>query len=138
MACVLEKQAYKLQPTRHKMSATQAAGDVAGFFVPGLALATMAANSSVAHDLRAQLQRQSSRVALFLLQDAGFDISQAPLAWWRLASSHEITDTRMPPHAGYVYKALGETWRSAKEPQATPTQQTRDLMPVSEPAGNKQ
>jgi hypothetical protein len=48
------------------------------------------------------------------MHDAGFDVAQAPLAWWLLADkkSEGLDDTPLPPRAEYLYKTLGETWHS--------------------------
>jgi hypothetical protein len=57
---------------------------------------------------------QSGRVALCLMHDAGYDIDQAPLAWWLLASKKPKPISRIPlPHrAAYLYRILGETWNN--------------------------
>lgn len=111
MATVLEKQMLRLQPAGRAMTATQLAGTAGGLFIPGLGLATSAANFAVSKELQRHLNEESGRVSLFLLHDAGYDIFQAPLAWWLLASSKGIANGRPPQRAKYIYQILGETWR---------------------------
>ena len=112
ISTVLEKQDLRLQPAKHALTAAQVAGVAGGLFVPGLGLATSAANYAVAKDLRRHLEEESGRVSLFLLHDAGYDILQAPLAWWVLASSKNTASTPFPERAKYICKMLGESWRA--------------------------
>jgi hypothetical protein len=48
------------------------------------------------------------------LQDAQYDLSQAPLAWWLLASGKpkDLTNLTIPEHARYLYEVLGATWKT--------------------------
>ena len=103
ISTVLEKQDLRLQPTAHRM----AAESWAGLVVPGFGLASYAEYK----DLLRHLEEESGRVSLFLLHDAGYDIYQAPLAWWALGSAKGIGSTPLPRRAEYIYKMLGETWR---------------------------
>jgi hypothetical protein len=63
---------------------------VGGFFVPGLGLASEATGIA-AHNIQTNLLNQSGRVSLGYLHDAGYDIRQARLAWWTLASKPKKT-----------------------------------------------
>jgi hypothetical protein len=83
--------------------------------VPGLGLATSLATGGVAKHIQTVSLRQSGRVSLCLLHDAGYDITQAPLAWWLLGprTPKSIDKIPMPPRAATLYMALGTTWRSA-------------------------
>ena len=66
--------------------------------------------------------QQSGRVSLCLLHDAGYDIAQAPLAWWLLAPKKpaSIDQIKMPHRAATLYVALGTTWHPAAEPAQLP------------------
>jgi hypothetical protein len=66
--------------------------------------------------------QQSGRVGLCFLHDAGYDIAQAPLAWWLLAPRKPASIDRimMPPRAATLYIALGTTWHPAAEPAQLP------------------
>jgi len=72
--------------------------------------------------------QQSCRVSLYLLHDTGYDITQAPLAWWLLApkTPKPIADTKMPPRAITLYESLGTTWHpiatSNQQPSTAPRQ----------------
>lgn len=114
IACVLEKQTLRLRPTVHKMTAAGLLGGVGGAFVPGLGIATSAAGSAVNDKLMHQNQDQSGRVSLSLLHDAGFDIHEAPMAWWRLASPLNPLDTPLPRRAANLYKTLGQNWQGGE------------------------
>ncbi len=54
------------------------------------------------------------RVSLFLLHDAGYDIHEAPHAWWLLNSKKkDLAQIALPHRAAYLYQVLGTTWRSS-------------------------
>ena len=113
IAVALEKQTLRATPADHKMTAARIAGAAGGIFVPGLGLATdLAAGSAGAH-LLAQEQQQSGRVSLCLLHDAGYDLREAPLAWWLLAPTKptDIAHVPLPARAANLYVVLGTTWR---------------------------
>lgn len=57
---------------------------------------------------------QSGRVALCLMHDAGYDIEEAPKAWWLLNSKNPkpISKISLPHRAAYLYRILGETWNN--------------------------
>lgn len=114
IACALEKQTYRLAPSYAAMSTSQVASDVGGFFVPGLGLATGVANYASAKSIRTDLLDQSGRVSLGLLHDAGYDLQQAPIAWWLLAAkpSKSLAETKIPPRAENLYRTIGLIWRN--------------------------
>jgi hypothetical protein len=64
--------------------------------------------------IRTEEKEQSGRVSLVLLHDAGYDIDQAPVAWWLLDpfSQQPLTDIEIPDRAIYLYSILGETWHN--------------------------
>jgi Domain of unknown function (DUF5666) len=95
--------------------------------VPGVAVASFAYLNPITAPLlawgatdivKSQVERirdeQSDRVGLGLLHDAGYDINQAPVAWWLLASKkpQPIRRIPMPERAAYLYRILGETWNN--------------------------
>ncbi|QHS51872.1 hypothetical protein [Edaphobacter sp. 12200R-103] len=114
IACALEKQTYRLAPSYAAMSTSQVASNVGGFFVPGLGLATGVANYASAKSIRTDLLDQSGRVSLGLLHDAGYDLQQAPIAWWLLAAkpSKSLAETKIPPRAENLYRTIGLIWRN--------------------------
>jgi len=65
---------------------------------------------------RHKQQEQSGRVALALMHDAGYDIDQAPVAWWLLASKtpKPISEIPLPRRAAYLYRILGECWNNPR------------------------
>ena len=62
--------------------------------------------------IRTEEKEQSGRVSLALLHDAGYDIDQAPVAWWLLdpISQRPLTDIEISDRDIYLYSILGETW----------------------------
>ena len=113
MACALEKQQYRNAPAIEALSAATWGADVAGIFIPGVGLIGTG-TSIAAQDLATKTEDQSGRVSLGLLHDAGYDLDQAPMAWWLLASRKPEPTLRIPmPHrAAYLYRALGENWQN--------------------------
>jgi hypothetical protein len=114
IAAALEKQSYRMQPARENLTGTSLVGDAAGIFVPGLSLVTGIATYSAEKKIETDLVNQSGRVSLGLLHDAGYDIHQAPIAWWILAkgSANGLPGTSMPPRSANLYLSLSSTWRS--------------------------
>jgi|HubBroStandDraft_5_1064220.scaffolds.fasta_scaffold21342_3 hypothetical protein len=95
--------------------------------VPGVAVASFAYLNPLTAPLlawgaadiaRSQVEKirdeQSDRVGLGLLHDAGYDIDQAPVAWWLLASRkpQPINSIPMPERSAYLYRILGEVWHN--------------------------
>lgn len=63
-------------------------------------------------DASTKALQQSGRVALDLMHDAGFDVYQAPIAWWLLSRKKPAPhqDMPMPRRAAYLYQVLGQFW----------------------------
>lgn len=112
IACALERQSYRVTPAAHAATAATVGGDVVEVFVPGAGLAIETAAIGGAVAILKRQREQSGRVSLELLKDAGFDIRQAPLAWWRLATLKQepVTALAMPDRAAYLYRTIGENW----------------------------
>lgn len=114
IACAIEKQTFRVLPKYQTMGAAQLASDAGGIFVPGLGVATGIANYRIAAAILRHTEEQSGRISLFYLHDAGYDIQQAPLAWWLLAPKKpkDIHGIDMPERAAYLYSVIGQTWRN--------------------------
>ncbi len=112
IAASLEKQEILHQPAEHRMAAANIAGEAAGIFVPGLSLATGLSTYGVEKHAITMHRRQSGRVALWYMHDAGYDLSQAPIAWWLLepAKAKPLEQIHLPDRAAYLYSVLGTTW----------------------------
>jgi len=121
IACALEKQTFRGIPAKQKMTAAEIAGAAGGFFVPGLSLATDLANNRAAAIILRHTEEQSGRVSLVFLRDAGYDIHEAPKAWWLLAPKKPgpMIDTPLPERAAYLYQTIGTTWRSTSSTNVT-------------------
>ncbi len=123
MAVALEKQSYRLMPARETMGAANLATTAAGLFIPGVGLANGIATYTAEKKIETDLLNQSGRVSLGLLHDAGYDINQAPIAWWILAKdSHgDLATTSLPPRAANLYQSLGTTWRNYSDTPNSPS-----------------
>jgi predicted Zn-dependent protease len=121
IACALERQSFRVMPASHAAAAAWVGADVAEVFVPFAGPAIQAVTIGGAVAVVKRQREQSGRVSLGLLMDAGFDIRQAPLAWWRLETlkGKSVTALSMPDRAAYLYKILGENWRSGAEETST-------------------
>jgi len=116
VAQAIEKQSWHIQQNNRKFLATGIAGDIAGAFIPGVGLLTAIGTTSTGVHLEHQRQDQVSRVSLWYLHDGGFDIDEAPRAWWLLNSkkNKDLTQIKLPRRTGVMYDQIGTTWRSAK------------------------
>ena len=114
IACALEKQTYRALPASRALSAEDLAAQVAGVLVPGIGVAGIGANIGGTEVIRIKAEEQSGRVSLGLLQNAGYDIDQAPVAWWLLApkSAKPVSEISIPKRATYLYRMLGEMWHN--------------------------
>lgn len=120
VARVLEKQTYRGQRGREKMTIAEIASGVLGG-LSTLGAATIATTSVAAEDKR-NAEDQSGRVSLGLLHDAGYDINQAPITWWLLATdtAQKLPSTPLPSRAANLYKSLGTTWHNYTEASTAP------------------
>jgi hypothetical protein len=111
IASELEKQPLDAHNQRVQTVEIDVVSAVAGGLVPGLGLASIATGSEAAKMERLR-QEQGDRVSISLLRDAGYDTSQAPLAWWLLSSNQpqDLAAIPLPRRALFLYQFLGETW----------------------------
>ena len=113
IACVLEKQTYRMRIAERAMRA----GSMAQWaeFVPviGLPVALAGVGSQAGEvALIRKEEHQSERVSLWLMHDAGYDVDEAPVAWWLLASRKPkpVAEIAMPDRSAYLYRVLAEEW----------------------------
>ncbi len=129
----LEKDAYRLVPAGHRILAADIAGDVAGVFIPGAGIATGLTTGGIAKHLVTVQLRQSGRVSLDLLHDAGYDIDQAPLAMVaprpQIAQAHRADPPchPAPPHSTSPWGPPGTPPNSPLNPQNRKTKRTGPL-----------
>jgi hypothetical protein len=122
IAEAIEKDDRRSVTVGRRVLAADVAGDVAGIFIPFAGIATSMAGSGAAEHAQTLHLQQSGRVSLCFLHDAGYDIAQAPLAWWLLAPKkpEPLEKISMPPRATTLYMALGTTWHLTPEPTKLP------------------
>lgn len=114
VAGTLETVDWRRHGADTKITAAQLAGIAGGFFVPGLGLGSDVAGFSAGSAVQRSLEDQCFRVSLALMNTAGYDVRQAPVAWWLLASKKPkavLAQVRLPREVGYLYRILGTTWR---------------------------
>lgn len=111
IACALERQTYRNEGKIRTVYASTAAAA----FVPYVRYGA-GTGFQVAEDIQTREMRQRDRVSLWLLHDAGYDIDQAPMAWWLLAldpkSINPMEKDDVPDRTAYLYGILGETWHN--------------------------
>ena len=117
IAEVMEEQSVRLAPGNVALSGVGNAATVAGFFVPFVGFASIG-TATAQHVRLVHSQQQSTRAGLALMNDAGYDVRKAPLAWWRLADWGEIplSKVKMPDRTEYAYSILGTAWRGKQYP----------------------
>ena len=107
IASALEKQTFRSIPgNRARTAAT-----LTTLLIPSVGLATQVGTGvSAYNDSKHQLE-QSGRNALVLMHDAGFDVQQAPIAWWRLSSSKpDFMRDKAPYRAAYLFEVMATDW----------------------------
>ena len=112
IARVLERQEYRMEGKIKTGYASMLAMPISPYAgVGGL-------GGNMAMEMQKRAMEQRSRVSLFLLQDAGYDVAQAPMAWWLLAAGRPepFSNSEVPERAAYLYRILGETWRDSAVP----------------------
>ncbi len=74
-------------------------------------------------------EHQSGRVSLGLMHDAGYDVDEAPKAWWLLASKtpEPLASIPMPERSGYLYQLLSEVWAAPPPPPVSTVGAPGDL-----------
>lgn len=130
IATVLEKQQYRMRNMLRAMTIGGVASEAATF-IPVVNLAAYAglvAFGAGGASIQVKEMSQSTRVSLDLLQDAGYDLGQAPLAWWLLGARKPkpFEDLPTPLQTVVAYHMLSTVWRA--------TTQTETPAPGSVPA----
>lgn len=112
---VLQKQTLRYLPTAHALSAISLAGVAGGLVVPGLSIATGVGTGLKAQAAAKLIEEQDLREGMALLHDAGYDLTEAPTAWWLIHSNPKKTAPNgpMPANAAYCYQLLGTVWRTS-------------------------
>jgi len=104
IACVIERQQYR---TEGKIKAAYAS-EVAAAIVPYAGFGMLVSGGSPM-DIERREREQRDRVSIALMHDAGYDIVQAPMAWWDPAK-RASPDTDIPERVAYLYRILGAVW----------------------------
>jgi hypothetical protein len=108
----LEKQSYRYLPRSVVRNAASVASTVGGLLIPGLGFASDAGSSFVDSKISKRLSEQTGRMSLVLMHDGGFDLKQAPIAWWRLSTKKpDFMKKPAPYRSTYLFQALATTWQ---------------------------
>jgi hypothetical protein len=116
VASLLERQKLRTETAVRMISGGESVTSAAYVLLGGtVGLAAWAADERV--HLREEM-KQSNRVSLVLLHDAGYDIDQAPLVWWALSTDKPINETQPPGQAAELYRLLATVWSHPQPPVA--------------------
>lgn len=111
----LQRQAARLVANNRASYGAEAAGLIAGAFVPGLGLAAEAGVLVAGGKVQQELEEQRARVALSLLAESGFDPWQAPEVWRLVAAKHlpsDLSTLKYPAISGYQLGILNLQYRN--------------------------
>ena len=105
VAQVIEKDSLAKQFIHDKVVAS-------GLILGGI-LSNVVTEAAASHAYAADPSR-TTRVSLCLMHDAGYDVFQAPLAWWHLADKKgkPLEQVGLPSRAENLYTTLGLAWRN--------------------------
>lgn len=114
IAQVIQKRCLRAIPTTRAIAASNVASIAAELLVPAGNLPFLIANSAAETALEHRIVEQNDRVSLALMHDAGFDLAEAPRAWWLLSSKKPkpLTEIAMPYRTAYLYSFLFNAWRN--------------------------
>lgn len=107
LARVLERQQYR---TDRKIK-TASALAMGAAFVPYAGL-FMGSSAEVGANIRMIAMERRDRVSLVLMHDAGYDVDEAPTAWWLLASGKPkpLSKILEPDRSIYLQSLLDTIW----------------------------
>jgi len=118
VACSLQRQAARMVVAMRKELGVDIAVDVALAFVPGINFAVF--SSGIAGKEEATMQEERLRIALALMQDAGYNPWQAPQAWRLLAPKKLPADLASLPYPDASCYQVGILNMQYKHDQAAP------------------
>jgi hypothetical protein len=115
VACLLEKQPMFLPATDADFAVDVAEIAVQAVPIAGVVdeMIGIPLGIDSAYQIHAR-REQRDRVSIDLMHDAGYDVMQAPIAWWLLSSKvqKDIAEIPEPSRTNYLYQYLGQTWAS--------------------------
>lgn len=113
----LQRQAVRLTNANRALLGAEAAGDVAGALVPGLNIPVLVGSGIAEHKLLVAMQKQRARIALAELNDAGYDLNQAPEAWRLLAPKNlpaNLDTLKYPDLSVYQMNVIYQQYRGSQ------------------------
>lgn len=120
VAIPMEKQSLRMEAALRTYSAKKLAADAA-YTALGMPLLIAAAWTDEQRRILNREMAQSERVSLMLMHDAGYDITQAPMAWWLIAAGKKpLSETPPPAQTIELYRTIAAQW-SQPQPTAPPT-----------------
>jgi hypothetical protein len=132
IAAVVDKEEYRLQRSKQTAAAMILGGLLVPYGVPVLQIGGML----ICQQSLAEAQRQTQRVSLGLMHDAGYDIDESPRAWWLLSSRNSqpqpISKIAFPNSVGYRYRMLGEVWHNVDNSGAHNLRDSSRHLPLGE------
>ncbi len=117
VAWLLEQQPIPLPLTNGQIAEQLGIGAAQAIPFAGLGVIGAEAGVGISEFKRARRnQEQRARVSLALMQDAGFDVTEAPRAWWILGlkDGKDISKTSPPENAQYMYGLVADRLAAAE------------------------
>ena len=111
IACILERQTWRLRIAVNAAASGESIVHATEALIGKPKQAGFSGSADEMRDVLGREYAQSARVGLKLMHEAGFDIEQAPIAWWMLANhDKQLTATTLPYRSATLYRVLGTLW----------------------------
>lgn len=127
VSCALEKQTYREQPSEKTKAISELGSLAAGWGVFAAVTLSKYGYAGNIYGGNAPVERQNEdqrgRVALGLLRDGGYDLNDAPRAWWIISAkgASHLADSTMPDRAVNLFRTLGSIWNKNADTAAPST-----------------
>ena len=113
IACILERQTWRTRIAANAAATRESIVNATESLISSAKQAGFTGSRDDLRDIIGAEYAQSGRVALNLMREAGFDIEQAPVAWWLLANhDKQLTAVSLPYRSATLYQALGMLWNN--------------------------
>lgn len=113
IACILENQPWRTRIAVNAATAGESIVDASESLISSAKQSGFTGSRDQMRDVLGDEYAQSGRVGLQLMHDAGFDIEQAPVAWWLLANhDKQLTAVTLPYRPATLYQVLGTLWNN--------------------------
>jgi hypothetical protein len=115
VALDLQRQSARLTNANRMLLGVSVIGDMAGLLVPGLDFPVLIGTGIAEKKIYAAMQRERGRMALSLMNDAAYDLNEAPEAWRLLAPKKlpaNVSSLKYPDLSVYQMSVIYQQYRS--------------------------